>query len=74
QAAQTSDFRLEKESLIENFAEAGISLDEVECSLIEKALKSANGNQTKAAKLLGISREKIKYRMKKFDIQYLANG
>ncbi|TFB13742.1 sigma-54-dependent Fis family transcriptional regulator [Candidatus Marinimicrobia bacterium MT.SAG.4] len=74
QAAQTSDFRLEKESLIENYAAEGISLDEVERSLIEKALKSANGNQTKAAKLLGISREKIKYRMKKFDIQYSANG
>ena len=67
--AQSSDFLSEKDRLIENLTEEGISLDEVERSLIEKALDLANGNQTKAAKLLSISREKIKYRMKKFGIQ-----
>jgi len=46
----------------------GVSLTEVERSLIENALSTANGNQTRAAKLLKISRETLKYRMKKFAI------
>ena len=69
QTEQASDFRFDKDNLIDNLPEEGISLDEVERSLIEKALSSANGNQTKAAQLLGITREKIKYRMKKFSLR-----
>ena len=45
----------------------GISLEEVERTLIMHALKAANGNQSKAAKLLRISRDTLRYRMKKFD-------
>lgn len=54
--------------IINDFPEKGISLEDVEKSLILKALESTNRNQTKAAKLLGISRETIKYRMKKFSL------
>lgn len=46
----------------------GLSITDVEKSLIEKALLQTNGNQTKAAKLLRISRETLKYRSKKFKI------
>lgn len=46
----------------------GISLDEVERSLFSQALETANGNQSKAARLLGISRDTFLYRMKKYSI------
>lgn len=47
----------------------GINLDEVERSLIIQALKKANNNQTKAAKLLGITRHTLLYRMEKHNIK-----
>lgn len=50
----------------------GISLIEIEKSLIEKALDYTNGNQTHAAKLLKISRETMKYRMRKFNIKFIS--
>lgn len=56
------------EFIINDILEKGISLEEVEKSLIIKALEMTNKNQTKAALLLGISRETIKYRMKKFNL------
>jgi len=44
----------------------GISLEKVEEALVRQALKMTNGNQTKAAKLLDISRDALRYRMQKF--------
>jgi two-component system NtrC family response regulator len=44
----------------------GISLEKVEEALVKQALKMTNGNQTKAAKLLDISRDALRYRMQKF--------
>ncbi len=46
----------------------GLDLDNVEKILIEKALTKAGGNQTKAAYLLHISRQTLRYRMKKYQI------
>ena len=46
----------------------GISLAGVEESLIRQALELAKGNQSKAARLLGISRDTLLYRLKKFAI------
>ena len=46
----------------------GISLEKVEEALVRQALKITNGNQTKAAKLLDISRDALRYRMQKFEI------
>jgi DNA-binding NtrC family response regulator len=43
----------------------GISLDEVEKSLLKQALARSGGNQTRAAELLGITRDKLRYRLKK---------
>ena len=48
----------------------GLSLVDIEKSLIEQALIKTNRNQTRAAKLLNISRETLKYRMKKFNIHH----
>src|SRR5438128_4488975 len=46
---------------------AGVSLEEVELSLVRQALERSGGNQTKAAELLDISRDQLRYRMKKLE-------
>ena len=46
----------------------GTSLEQVEHALVELALKQAQGNQIRAAKLLDISRYALRYKMKKFGI------
>jgi DNA-binding NtrC family response regulator len=46
----------------------GITLEEVEKMLIQQALQRFDGNQTKAANCLGMSRDTIRYRMKKFGL------
>ncbi|MCX8131841.1 MAG: sigma-54 dependent transcriptional regulator [Clostridia bacterium] len=46
----------------------GISLEEVEESFVRQALEKAEWNQTRAAKLLGISRHALIYRMDKFEL------
>ena len=43
----------------------GLSLDEVESSLVRQAIEKSGGNQTRAAELLGISRDQLRYRLKK---------
>jgi two-component system response regulator AtoC len=43
----------------------GISLDQVERSLLKQALEQADGNQTRAADLLGLTRDQFRYRLKK---------
>lgn len=46
--------------------EGGTSLEEVEHSMVELAMNQANGNQTNAARLLDISRDALRYKLKKF--------
>jgi two-component system NtrC family response regulator len=45
--------------------ESGIDLEAVERSLILKALERAGGNVTRAARLLGLSRRTLQYRLEK---------
>jgi DNA-binding NtrC family response regulator len=45
-----------------------MSLDEMEKQAIEQALARSNHNQVQAAKLLGVSRDTLRYRMKKFGL------
>ena len=45
----------------------GVSLEDVEMSLVRQALERSGGNQTKAAELLHISRDQLRYRMKKLE-------
>jgi DNA-binding NtrC family response regulator len=44
-------------------------LEQVEVSVIEEALKNENGNQARAAEALGISRQGLLYKIKKYNIQ-----
>ena len=50
------------------FPTEGIRLAEWERGMIEQALSEAHGNQTGAARLLGISRDTLRYRMAKFKV------
>jgi len=45
----------------------GISLDEAELSFVRQAIQRSGGNQTRAAELLGISRDQLRYRLKKLE-------
>jgi DNA-binding NtrC family response regulator len=48
--------------------EGGTSLEEVERAMVEIAMKQASNNQTHAAKLLDISRDALRYKLKKFGL------
>ena len=46
----------------------GVSLDDLDTSFVRQAMAHSGGNQTRAAELLGISRDQLRYRLKKLDI------
>jgi DNA-binding NtrC family response regulator len=46
----------------------GLRLEDVERDLVRQALESTDGNQVRAARLLGISRDALRNRMKKFGL------
>jgi DNA-binding NtrC family response regulator len=50
--------------------ECGTSLEEIEHCLVEMAMSQANRNQTQAAKLLDISRDALRYKLKKFGLMH----
>jgi transcriptional regulator with PAS, ATPase and Fis domain len=54
-----------KERLVPAVDEQGLVLDDVERRLIAEAMERASGNQSKAARLLGVSRDTLRYRLKK---------
>jgi two-component system, NtrC family, response regulator len=49
--------------------EEGISFADLEKSLLKRALEQADGNQSKAARLLGLTRQTFLYRMEKFGLR-----
>jgi DNA-binding NtrC family response regulator len=42
-----------------------VPLEEVEREMVHRAMEATDGNQTRAAELLGISRDQLRYRLKK---------
>ena len=48
--------------------DGGTSLEEVEHAMVELAMRPANRNQTHAAKLLDISRDELRFKLKKFGL------
>ncbi|MEW6777825.1 MAG: sigma-54 dependent transcriptional regulator [Bdellovibrionota bacterium] len=48
---------------------SGINFEEMERALVVQALQRAGGNQSKAAALLGMNRDQIRYRMEKFGLE-----
>ncbi len=59
-ASSSPEFRL---------PEAGIALEEVEKSFLTQALTLAQGNKTRAAALLGLTRDTFRYRLEKYEIE-----
>lgn len=52
-----------------NGAPDGMSLSDQERRLVVQALESSGGNQTQAARLLRITRDTLRYKMKKFNLR-----
>jgi len=52
-----------------DFSGGPIVLEDVERRLIAEALRTANWNRGRAAELLGISKETLRYRIEKFDLR-----
>ena len=48
--------------------DSGLSLEETEREMISRALSKTGGNQTHAARLLSITRDTLRYKMKKFQL------
>jgi DNA-binding NtrC family response regulator len=53
------------EKLVPHVPEQGLVLEDVEKRLIVEAMERSSGNQSKAARLLGVSRDTLRYRLKK---------
>ena len=51
-----------------NFLPEGMTLEQWEDEMIQEALKRANGNKSQAARLLGLSRNALRYRLSKIGI------
>jgi transcriptional regulator with GAF, ATPase, and Fis domain len=48
---------------------AGVDFEQVEKELVKQALARTGGNQTRAATLLGMNRDQIRYRIEKFGLR-----
>jgi DNA-binding NtrC family response regulator len=46
-----------------------VSFDEHEKGLLAEALERANGNQSEAARMLRISRDRLRYKMAKYNLR-----
>jgi len=57
--SKTTDFSL---------PELGLNLDQLEADLIHQALNRTNGNRAKSARLLGLSRDTLLYRIQKYGL------
>lgn len=57
-----------KSEIISRLLDSGVKFEEMEKIMIEEALRKCNGNQRQAAKILGIGRDALRYKKKKFMI------
>ena len=65
-AAHTAD--PPRETLSFPLPPSGILFEDVERDFVRQALDLTHGNQTRAARLLGLTRDELRYRVKKFDL------
>ncbi|WP_297309085.1 sigma-54-dependent Fis family transcriptional regulator [Neptuniibacter sp.] len=56
---------ISSEDWANDLVESGIGMEEIETTLINKAMTKANGNVARAARLLGLSRPALAYRLKR---------
>jgi len=70
---EASDIRLDtrrakSENSVETFLPEGMTLEQWEDEMIREALRRAGGNKSQAARLLGLSRNALRYRLSKIGI------
>ncbi|HWZ30251.1 MAG TPA: sigma-54 dependent transcriptional regulator [Bryobacteraceae bacterium] len=53
----------------DHFLPEGMTLDQYEQSIIREALKRANGNKSQAARLLGLTRNALRYRLDQMGVE-----
>jgi DNA-binding NtrC family response regulator len=63
---QASASQPEKANSIFTLPDEGINLEHMEINIIRQALAKTQGNRSRAARLLGISRDTLLYRIKKY--------
>jgi DNA-binding protein Fis len=51
-----------------------VRFEDLERDLVVQALQRTGGNQTRAAALLGMNRDQIRYRIEKFGLGAVAKG
>ena len=61
--------RLSAPAPLRDVALDGMTLDEAEKTLLIRALERTGGNQTQAARLLGTTRDALRYKMKKYSLK-----
>jgi transcriptional regulator with GAF, ATPase, and Fis domain len=49
--------------------DGSMSMEQIERRLLEEALKRRQGNVTQAARLLGMSRQSMRYRVEKYGLK-----
>jgi len=72
-ALEAADIRLDTErakpaSSSEKFLPEGLTLEQWEDEMIREAMRRANGNKSQAARLLGLSRNALRYRLSRMGI------
>ena len=77
-ALRAEDVRLEtgqaSRTQVNGFLPDGVTLDEYEQSLIREALKRAGGNKSQAARLLGLTRNALRYRLSQMGLETDKDG
>jgi len=73
-ALETGDIKLDmapkvRAASIDTFLPEGMTLDQFEQSIIKEALHRANGNKSQAARLLGLTRNALRYRLTQMGIE-----
>jgi two-component system response regulator AtoC len=56
-------------TVADNFLPEGTTLDQYEQSIIREALKRANGNKSQAARMLGLTRNALRYRLTQMGLE-----
>jgi DNA-binding NtrC family response regulator len=68
-AAGLGSATVEPDGLVHvDFARGAVDLEQVERSLIEQALTHSGWNRGRAAKLLGLTKETLRYRIEKYGL------
>jgi DNA-binding NtrC family response regulator len=63
-----------RERTATDFLPDGMTLDEYEQSIIREALRRAAGNKSQAARLLGLTRNALRYRLSQMGLESATAG